>query len=645
MILNMSVMVFAAEMQGEKDEPTLADNKIGGTKETDYTLYMANGESFVNVGDESVKTFLTIDKRFFDVEDITMTLEIRQYNDSGYTVVGTAEYNYEALQQLAKLADSENESTYTFREIEIHVADGKSFNEGWMQYCVVKFNRPSWVDSEGEPAYRWTYTGDAAVLGENVNTPAPIVWLYNLDENSHRGALIRSILTDLNIAAGTVNNENLNQNIGYLVGWEGYEPVSDPYSSESYDVEYILMGNLTEVQLDEFIEGMQENNIRVNLKSVPTAWTAGKTFAELFDIMAEEDEVMKAAVALDEMIYEAESLDEEVYGNNPYWNEFKATLADAIVALSTDAEESGEGAALYLNARDALLNMYLKVSGKNVLIGDLELILEKQDDGTYRVSAKLNGEHENAEFDYSWKPTGSTETHIILPADQLYKVNLEIKGTGKYYGELTAKLNVPEIPSFTTDATDKTITVKINENEGKLNTPATKGFVAQLYFGGELIESQEIEEIDSITFDDLIEKTEYVVKVYSYNVIGRSDIIESSVVTAEAELETGPNQEETPEQEETLEKEENPKKEENLDQEKEPELEDDVPEDEELENEDNVEQEEENKYPEDGENTEIEDEVDEVAKTGDSSNLLLWVTIMVITAAGSFASKKKKVNS
>lgn len=35
----------------------------------------------------------------------------------------------------------------------------------------------------------------------------------------------------------------------------------------SYDVEYILMGNLTETQMDDFLDGMSAQNIRVNLKS------------------------------------------------------------------------------------------------------------------------------------------------------------------------------------------------------------------------------------------------------------------------------------------------------------------------------------------------------------------------------------------
>lgn len=295
------------------------------------------------------------------------------------------------------------------------------------------------------------------------------------------------------------------------------------------------MGNLTEVQLDDFIEAMQENNIRVNLKSVPTAWTASKTFAELFDIMAEEDEVLKAAVELDKMIYEAETLDEAAYGSSPYWSEFKTALEEAIVALSTDAEETGEGAALYENARVKLLNAYLKVTGKTLLDGELELTAEKQEDGTFEVSAKLNGEHKDATFDYSWKHNGSTEKTVTVNGSDLYKINLTITGTGNYYGTMTASLSVPDAPEFDVEEGKDTIKVTVKEQNAKLNTPATEGYVIELFHSGEKVHSQEIKKARTVTFDGLESETEYTVKVNSYNAVGRSDIVEETVTTLAVE--------------------------------------------------------------------------------------------------------------
>lgn len=513
--------------------------KIGGSKDTDYSLYISNWDVYLNVGDKSANVYLTFDKRFLDIEGVSMNLEIRQYNDDGYKFVGKSSYDKNALEKLVVDAEDDGK-TYTIKSIEIPVAEGKDYEEGLYQYCVVQFSCPTWVDAFGNELYRWTYTGvDATVLGEGVKAPSPIVWLYNLDENSYRGSVVRRILADLGVKAGTINHENLNQNIGYLVEWEGYEPVDNPYSSEEYDVEYMLMGNMSDVQLDLLLEAMDENNIYVALKSIPTAWTASKTFSELFDIMAEESEVMQEAVALDKMIYTAEMLDEEIYGNSEYWDELQKEIKEALVALQTDAEESPEGAGLYRNARLELERVYLLVTGKQVLDGELELLLEKQLDGNYKVTARLHSSIENPTFSYNWEPASSKEEaaadHLIVKESDLYKVSLDITGTDQCYGAMTATFSVPAKPEYEISAAHNSIRVELKEQEAKLNTPAVQGYVAELYLGEDLVASQDETGTNVIVFENLLEETEYTLKVNSYNVIGRSDIVEDVVMTSAKE--------------------------------------------------------------------------------------------------------------
>lgn len=317
----------------------LNSNKIMDENQEDWSLYIANGDAYLNVGDEKTSVYLSVDKRFFDLDNVTMTLEVRQYSDGGYTLAGEKTYSTEELKALTETADETTETSYIFESVSIPIS--RDLIEGYNVYCVVKFNIPSWIDAKGNAMYRWAYTGtDTIIYAAGVELPDAMVWLYNLDANSYRGALVRQILDELDIAAGTVDNANLGQRIGYMIEWPGYEAVEDPYSGSVYDVEYMLMANLTEVQLDRLLDSMQDNNIRVNLKSIPTPWTAGKTFEELFDIMAEEDEVLKAAIALDKMIYTAEALDEETYGSSEHWEAFQTVLAEAIVALSTPAVSS-----------------------------------------------------------------------------------------------------------------------------------------------------------------------------------------------------------------------------------------------------------------------------------------------------------------
>ncbi|MBQ8564057.1 MAG: DUF3783 domain-containing protein, partial [Firmicutes bacterium] len=279
------------------DSPVLynsgsSSNMLGviGSKENNYSVYIANWDAFLHAGDQETEVYLTFDKRFLDIDGVTMTLESRQYGDGGYKVVGRQTYTMEQLQALAEAGETD-ETGYIINSVSIPVMEGKAYEEGLYQYCVVQFGCPTWMDAFGNPLYRWNYTGvDATILGADAKAPEPVVWLYNLDANSYRGSVVRQVLSELNVKAGTVNSENLGQSIGYLVDWEGYEPVENPYHSGDYDVEYMLMGNLSDAQMDLLLGAMDDNNIYVALKSIPTAWTAGKTFVEFFEIMAEESE-------------------------------------------------------------------------------------------------------------------------------------------------------------------------------------------------------------------------------------------------------------------------------------------------------------------------------------------------------------------
>ena len=518
----------------QNQAPMIA-SKLNGNKIVDengedmgWTLYIANAKAYLNVGDTETSVYLSIDKRFFDLEGVEMALEVRQYSDGGYILAGREELDVQAL---AASADETTETTYIFNELNIGITS--TLREGYNAYCVVQISMSEWIDAKGNEMLLWNYTGtDTTIFAEGVQLPSALVWLYNLDADSYRGALVRSILADLDIGAGTVNNENLGQRIGYMIEWPGYEAVEDPYSPNEYDVEYMLMANLTEVQLDKLLDAMQENNIRVNLKSIPTAWTASKTFEELFDIMAEEDEVLKAAIALDKMIYTAESLDEATYGDSEYWAEFQEALAAAIVALSTDAEETGEGAALYDNAREALLAAYLKVTGYVELEGNLALTAEDLGDGTYRLSAELLG-MEDASFTYSWTvgvTEVSTEATATVAEADLYKVKLTITGTDNCYGSMLAQFYTPAGPAYEVTAKDTSVTVTFAEASDAFNTPAVSGYVVAVAKDGEVVATVESAS-PVVTIDGLNPETVYTVSAYVTNIIGRSDMVTTEVTT------------------------------------------------------------------------------------------------------------------
>ncbi|MBQ8562552.1 MAG: DUF3783 domain-containing protein [Firmicutes bacterium] len=509
---------------------------IIGSRKEDYSIYTANWDAFLHAGDRETDITFSFDKRFLEIEDVCMIVESRQVTDKGYKEVGRVSFDKEELQELAASAvyDGKEYDVETFR---IPVMEDKEYEAGLQQYCVVKFGCPDWVDAFGNPIYRWDYTNAyARILEAGADIPDAIVWLYNLDANSYRGSIVRKALEEVNVQSGTINNENLGQKIGYLVDWEGYEPVENPYHSGEYDVEYMLIGNLSGAQLNTLLTVMDKHNIYIPLKSVPTTWTAGKTFVELFEIMAEESEALQEAVALDKMIYTAKALDEATYGETEHWAALQEEIAKALTALATDAEETGEGAALYRNARLALEEIYLLITGKTVLEGDLVLTLTEQEDGTYKVTAHIDGELDNPTFTYNWEPASSSEEaaadHLIVAKKDIYKVSLDITGTGSFYGKMSASLNVPAAPQFSVSAGTNSISVSLKAEDAVLNTPAAEGYVAELYLNGELMQSQEVTSAKSLVFTGLNEGTEYVLKLNSYNIVGRSNIVEEAVKTS-----------------------------------------------------------------------------------------------------------------
>ena len=506
--------------------------QIGGTKETDWYLYASNEHAYLPTADAQPTARLFVDTRLLAQEDVTMTLETREYSSGGYKIVGTESYDHDAM--VAFFAKAEegtttyNAQTVTYKRLDHAQFPGvESLTDGNKVYLVAKFGREAWVDAKGDATYRWTSTEDSTVTANVSKAPQPIVWLYNLTESSHRGAIVRGILKDLNIPIGTIDGSTLDENIGYLVRWEGYESTNPAYNTNSYDVEYILMGNLAETQMDDFLDGMSQQNIRVNLKSVPTAWTAGKTFSELFAIMAEEDEAFKAVLALDSMIYDAEQLDAETYSGKPGWDAFQAALAKANAILQGEEELEAKD---YLDACEELKAAYLTVTGKTALTGDLSLTLTKQENGNYRISATLENGPAGAQFTYAWQNGATEGTLTDWAADALRQVKLTITGTGSFYGTLSATLSVPSV-TYRTSAATGSITVEVDELPATRNMPAPTGYVVQLYQGDKLIGEQKSETAGSFTFSNLSRGTTYTVKLYAENVVGRSDILTQDVTT------------------------------------------------------------------------------------------------------------------
>ena len=105
-------------------------------------------------------------------------------------------------------------------------------------------------------------------MGENETVPDAKVVLYNLGEDTSRGARVRAILAELNIPAETVTAEQLNETVGHLAGLDGYEAAGEKYTGTAPDTEFMLLCNLPEALLDKFLDAMQTDGLRIDHKAV-----------------------------------------------------------------------------------------------------------------------------------------------------------------------------------------------------------------------------------------------------------------------------------------------------------------------------------------------------------------------------------------
>ena len=102
-------------------------------------------------------------------------------------------------------------------ELTVPIKDSAKLNAG--DRLIIKLRLPH-TEWEGEEVDY--LSASVPVVGENETVPDAKVVLYNLGEDTSRGARVRAILAELNIPAETVTAEQLNEKVGHLAGLDGY---------------------------------------------------------------------------------------------------------------------------------------------------------------------------------------------------------------------------------------------------------------------------------------------------------------------------------------------------------------------------------------------------------------------------------------
>lgn len=218
-------------------------------------------------------------------------------------------------------------------ELKIDLYDWINLEPGTRLFAKLRLPHSEWAGEEVDYV-----AASVSVLEEGEELPQVKVLLYNLGEDTTRGAHIRSILSALGVAVESISAADLDQTIGYLAGLSGFEAGegSGGESAEAPSTEFMLMCGFSESLLDRFLDTMQAENIRIDHKAIVTEYNRYYTLSQLIGDIQEEHEVFQALLALDKTIAAAEALDETVYGKHEAWADLQQAIEEAHAVLSSD---------------------------------------------------------------------------------------------------------------------------------------------------------------------------------------------------------------------------------------------------------------------------------------------------------------------
>ena len=420
--------------------------------------------------------------------------------------------NYNKTKVVAKA--NSRQGALTNGSLKIPVLSSAKLNAG--DRLIIKLRLPH-TEWEGEEVdYIFT---SIPVLPAGEETPDYKVVLYNLGDDSSRGDRVRKILDKIGVPTETMEYAHLNETVGYLAGLDGYEAAKSAWTGATFDAEFMLLCNLPESLLDRFLDEMQANGLRIDHKAIVTEYNREYEFHELIEDIKEEHNTFQVLIALNSLVKDAEKLDEKVYGTSKDWQALQQAIADANAVIGSYEPSEEELTTAY----HTLKELYLSVTEKKEIQGTAIITMEKNENGTYRLTASVKDGVERAEYEYRWR-TGETGPVLDqVSAEALIGSTVEV-GREDLYGTLKAQLQVPEAPAATVIAGTDYMKVTWNAPAQADNQPLPESYVVSVYKDGVLV--KEITCAGDATealVDGLEVQTGYTVKVAAVSPVGRSD--------------------------------------------------------------------------------------------------------------------------
>lgn len=311
--------------------------------------YVAFGASAVQIGATSVPVSVDYADEYEGMEDFYCDVSIYQvsaaYSDEEIEEKELWENSY-ATRRVAQVNSTLGQVTRG--ELDVKLYDWVDLEPGKRLFIKLRLPHAEW---EGEEV---DYVSASIPVLEEGEELAPVkVLLYNLGEDTARGAQVRSILSDLGVTVETIAAEDLNQTIGYLAGLSNFEKDENAsWDGTAPSTEFMLMCGFSELLLDKFLDAMQAEELRIDHKAIVTEYNRYYTLDELIGDIEEEHEVFQALLALDKVIKAAEELEEAIYGQMEGWAAFQEALKAASELLASEEPEAQD----LIEARQALID-------------------------------------------------------------------------------------------------------------------------------------------------------------------------------------------------------------------------------------------------------------------------------------------------
>ena len=307
----------------------------------------------VRVTDTTIPVTVTYDVGYTEMSDYYCNVTAYQF-PSDYTDddFEKKELHESQITQRIGQCDANKASKEHFTTIKIPVKVN-TLEAGKRLIVKLRLPHPEWA---GEEADYLSYS--VPIIGAKEEIPTAKVLLFNLGADTVKGSKIRAILKEMGIAAVTVEKSQINQSVGYLAGYKGFEGDAEAFTGSGYTAEFMLMSGLSETQLDQFLAKMRAADAVIDHKATVTETNKQWSFKELIGEIEEEHEVMQAWLALKNAVKEAEALQEADYSAEK-WAAFAKVLADAkeVSKVEATAEE-------YNNATKALQDAYKALTAK-----------------------------------------------------------------------------------------------------------------------------------------------------------------------------------------------------------------------------------------------------------------------------------------